>query len=355
MTLARTALIVSCLALALAIPACTPASHAPPAPVAPAPSAAARDVTFLVTSDAHYDAFENEDRNDRTRDTIEAMNEIAGVRWPKDLGGDPIRPPRGVLMLGDMLDDGDRMMEGQNQGARQWAFYVADFGFDGTDGLLKYPVFEGVGNHDGPPAGREKFGFGFQAELKKRNVRRQEKGWLANLSENHLHYSWNWDGVHFVQLNLYPADKQHAAVKYSPAYHDPQGALTFLKQDLQTQVGTSRRPVVLLAHCGFETDWWHPDDWAALYAAAKPYNVILYMHGHTGTKVYTWKPPQEDRPLSVVNTGQTENGFFVVQITADRVRLAYRCKVWADKNPPKGTPRRWDGMWQWKHLLEKRP
>jgi len=340
-----------CLALALVPAACAPVSRGP----ALSPPATQRDVTFLVTSDAHYDAFENEDRNDRTRDTIKHMNEIAGVAWPNELGGDPTRPPRGVLMLGDMLDDGDRMKEGQNQSARQWALYVADFGLDGTDGLLKYPVFEGVGNHDGPPAGREKFGFSFQAELKKRNALRQAKGWLANLSENRLHYSWDWDGVHFVQLNLYPADKQHAKVKYSPQYHDPQGALTFLKRDLETQVGRNRRPVVLLAHCGFETDWWHPDDWAAVYAAVKPYNVILYMHGHTGTKCYDWKPPQGEKPLTVVNTGQTENGFFVVQITSHRVRLAYRVKKWADNNPPKGQPRQWDGSWQWKHLLEKRP
>ena len=29
-------------------------------------------------------------------------------------------------------------------------------------------------------------------------------------SENGLHYSWDWNGVHFVMANLYPADKQHA-------------------------------------------------------------------------------------------------------------------------------------------------
>ena len=29
--------------------------------------------------------------------------------------------------------------------------FAADFGLDGTDGLLKFPAFEGWGNHDGPP------------------------------------------------------------------------------------------------------------------------------------------------------------------------------------------------------------
>ncbi|KPK48876.1 MAG: hypothetical protein AMK72_05895, partial [Planctomycetes bacterium SM23_25] len=80
---------------ALPIACGQPAAGPPPRPP--------RDLTFLVTSDVHYDAFENEDRNDRTRDTLRHMNEIAGVAWPAPLGGDPIRRPRGVLVLGDVL------------------------------------------------------------------------------------------------------------------------------------------------------------------------------------------------------------------------------------------------------------
>jgi len=57
-----------------------------------------RDVTFLVTSDCHYDAFENEDRNERNRDTIKEMNAIAKVPWPENLGGGTIRQPRGDLV-----------------------------------------------------------------------------------------------------------------------------------------------------------------------------------------------------------------------------------------------------------------
>ncbi|MCX5675303.1 MAG: glycoside hydrolase family 127 protein [Planctomycetota bacterium] len=316
------------------------------------PRRAERDVTFLVTSDAHYDAFENEDRNDRVRDTLRHMNEIAGVAWPGPLGGDPIEKPRGVLVLGDVLDDGDRMFQGKVQGAQQWAYFVRDFGLDGTDGLLKFPVLEGAGNHDGPPAGREKSGFSFQAELKKRNALRKQKGRLANLAENGLHYSWDWDDVHFVQLNLYPADKQHEGIKYSPAYHDPQGALTFLKQDLAAHA--RQRRVVLMSHCGFDTDWWHPEDWKAAYEAAKPYNVILYLYGHTGTGLREWKPEGEERPLQCVNTGQTENGFFVVQILQDRLRLAYRIKQWTQTKTETGPPKKtWTGQWEWKHLLEK--
>ena len=90
----------------------------------------------------------------RFRVTIYQINEIASVRWPDELGGGPICNPRGVL-LGDVIDDGDRMNDGKNQSRRQYRYFLADFGFDGTDGRLKYPVLDGWGNHDGPPPGKE--------------------------------------------------------------------------------------------------------------------------------------------------------------------------------------------------------
>ncbi len=317
---------------------------------APLPSRAA-GVTFLCTSDSHYDAYENEDRNQRNQETIEQMNRIAKVRWPKNLGGERIDKPRGVVLLGDVLDDGDKMFRGLNQGARQFRYFAADFGLDGTDGVLKYPVFEGWGNHDGPPAGRQKHAFSFQAELKYRNAMRKEKGLVANLSNNGLHYSWDWDRVHLVQLNLYPGSAPHPKTRYSPVHHDPQRALDFLKADLAAHVGRSGRPVVLMHHYDLQgTDWWHNEERSTYYDAIKDYNVVLVLHGHTGTEVYRW------RGLDVVNDGQTEKGFFVVQITDDRLRLAYRVKegVKTTKNPDKSITREWGGRWGWKWLLDKK-
>ena len=158
--------------------------------------AAESGVTFLVTSDSHYDAFENKDRNERDRVTIDQMNAIASVSWPDELGGGSIGQPQGVLLLGDVIDDGDRMREGKNQSEQQNRYFLADFGLDGTDGHLKYPVFEGWGNHDGPPEGRERCGFSFQKQLKQRNAQRLQRGLIDHVSENGLHYSWDWGGVH---------------------------------------------------------------------------------------------------------------------------------------------------------------
>jgi hypothetical protein len=314
-----------------------------------------RNVTFLLTSDAHYDAFENEDRNDRVRDTLREMNNVTNLTWPEALGGGPVERPRGVLLLGDVIDDGERIFQGKHQTPRQFHQFVADFGFDGSDGLLDFPVFETWGNHDGPPAGREQFGFSFQAQLKTRNLRRQQRGWLTHLATNGLFYSWDWDDAHFLMLGIYMADTANQKwQKYSPTWHDPQGALSFLKEDLARHVGASGRPVVLLSHCGFDTDWWDTNAWRAAYEAVRDYNIVLCGYGHTGTGLRTWAPAGEEPRWQCVNTGQTENGFFVVQITSDAVRLAFRAKRWRVEKLSNGKTRRtWEGTWEWKHLLKK--
>src|SRR5690606_39200619 len=141
-----------------------------------------------------------------------------------------------------------------------------------------------------------------QAEIKKRNAQRLEKKLIARVSENGLHYSWDWENVHFIQANLYPADKQNARVRYSLPWHDPQLALSFVKEDLAVSVGDSGRPVIIVAHCGFDTDWWVLEDWTAFYKTIEPYNVLAFFHGHTGTGVRRWKPEGAEKPLDVVNT-----------------------------------------------------
>jgi cytolysin (calcineurin-like family phosphatase) len=307
------------------------------------PAAAAppdETVTFLVTSDAHYVSSKNLDRIERNKSTIERINALPGTPWPEKLGGGAIGTPRGVLALGDLIDDGDRKGETEIQ----WRHFETQFGLDGTDGLLKYPVFEGWGNHDGPPFGKEKFGFSVQAKLKERTALRKKAGRIANVSANGLHYSWDWGGVHFVQANLYPADRQHPKVRYSLPWHDPQGALTFVAEDLRANVGDSGRPVVIASHCGVDTDWWHPDDWAAFYRAVKPYNVVAYFYGHSGTGLRKYRPEGEVQFLDCVNTGQTEKGFFVAEVTGARLRVAFHGK----KDPKAAAPE-----WEWKYPLDK--
>jgi len=324
-----------------------------PAPAAPP---AARNFTFISTSDSHYKAAEAKPWNEWDHETLLQINAVTDLAWPEKLVGGPIARPRGVLLLGDCIDDGDRVQDGRNISEEQYKAFLADVGLDGTDGALKFPVFEGWGNHDGPPEGKTKGTFSFQAELKRRNQVRLAKGLISNVSANGLHYSWDWDDVHFVQLNFYPADKQREGVRYSPVWHDPQGSLAFLKEDLAKKVGTSGRPVVLMSHAGFDTDWWVADDWKDAYDAAKDYNVILYLYGHTGTGTREWAPEGETKKWTCINDGNLTAGFFVIQITGDRLRAAYRTRAnfKITRNPDGTYTREWKGEWEWQWLLEKK-
>ena len=315
-----------------------------------------RNITFISTSDSHYREVERKEQTERNHITILEMNQVNNLNWPEKLGGEKIQKPRGVVMLGDCVDDGDRVINGKHVTPEQNQFFLADFGLDGTDGVLKYPVFETWGNHDGPPEGKDKNGFSFQAQIKKRNQVRKEKGFISNVSENGLHYSWDWDDAHFVQLGIYPADKQREGVRYSPVWHDPQGALSFLKRDLAAKVGQSGRPVVLMSHCGFDTDWWVPADWKELYDATKSYNIILYLYGHSGTGLRDWAPERETKKWTCINDGNTTTGFFIIQIQGDHIRAGYRCKegVKITRQPDKTEKYEWDGQWGWRFLLDRK-
>ena len=110
-----------------------------------------------------------------------------------------------------------------------------------------------------------------------------------------------------------------------------------------------------MSHCGFDTDWWMPDDWKDLYDAAKDYNLVLDLYGHTGTGVHDWAPEGETKKWTCINDGQTENGFFVIQLKGDRLRAAYRAKasVRVTRNPDRTETREWGGGWKWKWLVDK--
>lgn len=74
---------------------------------------------------------------------INEMNTIANnASWPSSLGGGIVGIPLGVTVSGDLIDaalaDGDEV-----NSCNQWMNFTALYGLNGTDGLLKYKVYEG--------------------------------------------------------------------------------------------------------------------------------------------------------------------------------------------------------------------
>lgn len=229
----------------------------------------AADLTFLGYSDCHFEA-----EYLSGVDMVGRINSLAGTPYPAAIGG-MVAAPRGIIMAGDLIDDGalaDRYPQ-------QWTNYLADFGVNG-EGRVKFPVFEGAGNHDMHP---NMFVYN---QIKARNQARKSQGMIADVSPNGYHYSWDWDGIHFVNLNLFPGNVWEGEADAYGSVHHPQFALDFLKADLEKNVGNSGRPVVTIHHFRvIDDNWWTHSAADAYQKVLQDYNVIFVSTGHQGGAV----------------------------------------------------------------------
>jgi hypothetical protein len=137
----------------------------------PAGSAEPPTITFIVASDSHFGAGGMYELN---REVVKQMNELPGTDYPPEVGGRVDRP-RGVIFTGDTTDNGH---------LDEFAQFEEVYGLTGKDGLLQFPIFEAIGNHD----------VNSESPIKDRVKRRHGA----------IHYSFDWDDLHFVCLDMYP-------------------------------------------------------------------------------------------------------------------------------------------------------
>ncbi len=265
----------------------------------PAPSAQPTgDLAWFLIGDTHYLAdIDNTDKmqaysQQTNRALIETLNKLPGTELPESIGGGKVAQPAGLIHAGDVIDTGDK--NGAKHEAMQQteiANYAADYGLTGKDGRLKIPVYEVHGNHDSP--------HGQGHAINQIIARNKNRPGLVNLSSNGMHYSWDWHGVHFVNVGIVVG--QVAEYKRRRRYN-PLDSLEFLNQDLEKHVGSSGRPVVITHHVDMLryakpipadekslNDEWDPADVSGYYAAIKSYNVIAIQYGHTHARnVYQW-------------------------------------------------------------------
>jgi hypothetical protein len=288
-----------------------PATHLIAQPVAPADGLA-----FFVISDTHMLADSKSPGmidgarwalNERL---VGVLNTLPGQPLPAAIGGGRVAQPRAVLHLGDIADSGDKLGAAHEQmTATEWAAHTRLYGLTGTEGPLRYPMYEVHGNHDTPRAANVVL-----QGLIARNARRRG---LTAISSNGLHYSWDWDGIHFVALGIVVgANLDDLPISRYGSYD----SLAFLVEDLHTHVAGSGRPVIVLQHVdlqrysvacddavkggsramcceGMAKIAWHSKDcpkhadgismseWSACdvrayHRALAPYNVAAIFHGH---------------------------------------------------------------------------
>lgn len=297
----------------------------------------AAPVSFFFVSDTHFLA-EGEDpsRLDERSEPanarlIETLNRLPGTAFPDAMGGGTIPKPRGVIHGGDLIDSGDK--NGALAVAMQkteWKAFRESFGLDGTDGKLKYPVYEVYGNHDGPR------GTGLVIDgIIERNTRRPG---LTNVSKNGLHYSWNWGPVHFVNLGIVVGTSSDLPRKRR---YDPRDSHEFLKADLAAHVGDSGRPVVITHHIDIlryshgcdetappQGQEWDACDVAAYHGLIKDRNVVALLFGHTHARdIAKWNggSKRSATGLDLFNVDESSHfrseahGLLHFEFTADRM------------------------------------
>ena len=302
-------------------------------------SASASDMAFFFISDTHFLAEKesptriNETSIATCRGLIDTLNKLPGTAIPTEAGGGTVATPRGVIHGGDLIDSGDKNGGPHPQMIEtEWAAFVEECGLTGTDGRLKFPIYEVHGNHDSPS--------GNGRPVKGIIERNKTRPGLKNVSDNGLHYSWDWGPLHFLNLGIVvgsdPALKR-------PGRYNPLDSYGFLKSDLEKNVGSSGRPVIITHHvdvaryskpCDEQAapagGEWDSCDVRAFHRLLQPYNVAAILYGHTHVRnIYQWDgTPQRAAsgiPIFNVDNGSHfssgEQAFFYFQLNGNTLTV----------------------------------
>lgn len=279
---------------------------------------ASKPFSFYVFSDTH--CLDSLNRNEVLDSMILDANTLYTQDFPDTLGHLKKQNSKGLLICGDLTD---------NAKPTQWAQFTNLFGLNG-DKRLKMPVYENYGNHDGDTAGIVRLG------IKERNKTR--KG-LTNVSDNGMHYSWDWSDYHFVSLGSYPSAKWDSACEwchyFKNTFREPQNSLGFLKEDLKRHAKKNTN-VVMYFHYGWDSFsklWWTEKEQKEFWDVIKEYNVAAIFTGHNhgtgylkwnGIDVYSAGSPQSNK-----RTGS----FLFVQVGKDSLNVVERrFNKWGDQS-----------------------
>ena len=250
------------------------------AALAAAPAARQRDtppptITFFVGSDSHFGAPGVDEAN---RAMVEQMNALPGTPYPESIGG-TVGTPRGVLMTGDLTDNGT---------LEEFGEFEKLYGLTGKDALLRYPVFEAVGNHD----------VNSESPIKQRQKTRH----------GGINYAWDWDDLRLMCLDMYPDDvtREWLLPELKKAGADKPLILFFHYPVLPGNQGWSRA--------------WPDEDKEAFGQAIDGHNVIAIFHGHMHAPGhYVWR----DRPVFRPGAAKSRQRFFlVVRVGAEEMSVA---------------------------------
>jgi len=311
-------------------------------------AASATDVTFLFTNDVHACRMETglspscqqEGKTDENLlRHIAALNALAAEQWPATIGGVAtglrsagriIGQPAGLVIGGDMTDDGGGQVTLPSEGTQLLQFSHRYQEGTGPD-RVHMPVFAGLGNHDldqdGPPDHRDWYRRELRdyVELNHRpSVIFKPPVPASDYDLDSDCYSWAWGGLHLVQLHRFAGDTRKSATD----------SLPWLKANL-ARFAADGRPVILFQHYGWDSfsierfdpeaktfddhgtgdpHWWSDVERQAMLEIIAPYNIVGIFHGHEHDTPMAYRQGDIDlfKPIAAF-----KGGYAVARVTGD--------------------------------------
>ena len=311
------------------------------------------DVTFLFSSDVHAcrmaDGLSPNCQAEGKTDQallihIRALNAVQTERWPSQIdgmatgfaaAGQPVGEPRGLVLGGDLTDDGGGQTLEPTEGPQLLQFSQRYQEGSGED-RVHCPVYIGLGNHDLDQDGPNGRGDWYRRELRDYVEVNHRVGVFFKppvpVESYHVpsdSYSWNWGGLHLIQLHRFGGDTSKGAVS----------CLDWLSSDL-AGMAADGRPVILFQHFGWDhfsreywdptsmtfdsqgkglPHWWSDTDRSRLLDVVRPYNVVGLFHGHEHDTPMIYQANGIDmfKPIAAY-----KGGFALVRLARGRMDVA---------------------------------
>jgi cytolysin (calcineurin-like family phosphatase) len=269
---------------------------------------AADGITFIFTSDPQFcgesvnriRSCQRWGRKDALVDwQVAGINRITEYAWPRNrkvrFGAEGVfHTPLGIVLGGDLTESAGGFI-GSDDGGGQWRLFTDRYEH-GREGAVRFPVYIGLGNHDLEIEPRDRR---LPRDLYRDRmwdyVTRRHSGSRAPVSVDDFDpgsrsYSWNWGGVHLVQLHRFAGDTRHGLPS----------SLPWLRRNLERHAGDGR-PVIFFQHYGFESgnsigssprsrSKWSRYQMSQFAEIIRGYNVLGLFHGHDhwSQRPYRW-------------------------------------------------------------------
>jgi len=224
------------------------------APVIPGPP----DLNFLVATDLHVGKLKGTASDDdgpvlmsKIAHHVDAMNQLSrrisphsdadASQWPPFVRGQgALGDPIAVVATGDMTAHGFKEDVGTFR-----AFYERELNGSTFSQELLLPLYPGLGNHD---VGSTQLAEEYQLDRVLGSPMINYLDYGNPLEMGSYNYSWDWNGVHLVQLNTWAGDTSGGR----------RSGLLWLVKDLAAHAANGQ-PVILFQHYAFDSSSFRSD------------------------------------------------------------------------------------------------